>query len=106
MDDRESLIKDLNGEYENFFGVLMTLGDRDKTGVFTGAFAVNPALFLPLHKALGEARFWAIMPLIALPGVLVLLRLDRTADRPERLRGRTKAPPPSPDLLPAITPEG
>ncbi|OFV88931.1 MAG: hypothetical protein A2V74_11525 [Acidobacteria bacterium RBG_16_70_10] len=70
------------------------------------AFAVNPALFLPLHKALGEARFWAIMPLIAMPGVLVLLRLDRTADRPERLRGLTKAPPPAPDLLPAITPEG
>jgi MFS family permease len=51
------------------------------------AFAVNPALTLPLHAALGERRFWGLMPLVALPGVIVLLRLDRTADRPERLRG-------------------
>jgi len=51
------------------------------------AFAVNPALTLPLHAALGERLFWGLMPLVALPGVIVLLRLDRTADRPERLRG-------------------
>ena len=41
MDDRESLIKDLNGEYENFFGVLMTLGDRDKTEVMLGTWAIR-----------------------------------------------------------------
>jgi len=54
------------------------------------AFAVNPALTLPLHAALGERLFWGMMPLVALPGVLVLLRLDRTADRPERLRGLSR----------------
>jgi MFS family permease len=53
------------------------------------AFAVNPAVALPLHKALGERAFWALMPLLALPAVFALLRLDRTADRPERLRGLT-----------------
>lgn len=51
------------------------------------AFAVNPVLALPLHSALGERAFWALMPLVALPAFVVLLRLDRTADRPERLRG-------------------
>jgi len=55
------------------------------------AFAVNPAITLPLHAALGERAFWGLMPIVALPGVLVLLRLDRTADRPERLRGLSAA---------------
>ena len=32
------------------------------------AFAVNPALTLPLHAALGERLFWGLMPLVALPG--------------------------------------
>jgi len=54
-------------------------------------FAVNPAIALPLHSALGERAFWALMPLVSIPGVLVLLRLDRTADRPERLRGLSTA---------------
>jgi len=57
-------------------------------------FAIAPSLFLPSHAALGERRFWALMPLVVLPGVFVLLRLDRTADRPERLRGLTTVPPP------------
>ena len=57
-------------------------------------FAVAPILFLPAHAALGERRFWALMPLVALPGVLVLLRLDRTADRPECLRGLSPASSP------------
>ncbi len=56
------------------------------------AFAVNPALTLPLHAALGERAFWALLGLVALPGVLVLLRLDRTADRPGRLRGLALEP--------------
>jgi MFS family permease len=51
------------------------------------AFAVNPAIALPLHAALGERAFWGLMPLVAAPSVLIMLRLDRTADRPERLRG-------------------
>jgi len=65
------------------------------------AFAVSPALFLPLRAALGGRLFWALMPLLALPGVLLLLRLDRTADRPERLRGvatRTESPPADPPV--------
>jgi hypothetical protein len=36
------------------------------------------------------------MPLVALPGVIVLLRLDATVDRPERLRGLSSEPPPLP----------
>lgn len=56
------------------------------------AFAVNPSLTLPLHAALGERAFWALMPLVALPGVIVLLRLDATADRPQRLRGLSREP--------------
>jgi hypothetical protein len=67
-------------------------------------FAVAPTLFLPAHAALGERRFWALMPLVALPGVVTLLRLDRIADRPERLRGLTILPPPAPSA--AIPPQG
>jgi len=55
------------------------------------ALALNPAVVLPLHAALGERAFWALMPLVAAPAVFVLLRLDRTADRPERLRGLSVA---------------
>ncbi len=62
------------------------------------AFAVNPAITLPLHGALGERAFWGLMPFVAVPGVLVLLRLDRTADRPERLRGVWGGGMPPPDL--------
>jgi len=58
------------------------------------AFAVSPMLTLPLHAALGDRVFWGLAPLVALPGVLALLRLDRTADRPERLRGLSSAPAP------------
>jgi MFS family permease len=55
------------------------------------AFAVNPVVALPLHAALGERAFWGLVPLVALPAAAVLLRLDRTADRPERLRGLAAA---------------
>ncbi|HXY40625.1 MAG TPA: MFS transporter, partial [Vicinamibacteria bacterium] len=55
------------------------------------AFAVNPALALPLHAALGERLFWALMPLVALPAVVTFVRLDRAADRPEKLRGLVAA---------------
>ncbi len=69
------------------------------------ALAINPILFLPVHARLGEARFWGLMFLIALPGAAVLLRLDHTADRPERLRGLS-LPPVDPELLSVIAPEG
>jgi hypothetical protein len=54
---------------------------------FTLAVAVNPSLFLPLHARLGDGRFWPLLGLVAVPAALLALRLDRTADRPERLRG-------------------
>lgn len=54
---------------------------------FTLAVAVNPSLFLPLHARLGDAHFWPLLGLLGVPAALLALRLDRTADRPERLRG-------------------
>ncbi len=53
------------------------------------AFALNPALLLPLYGRLGPERFWPLSCLLALPGLLLLGGLDRRADRPERLRGVT-----------------
>lgn len=69
------------------------------------AFAVNPAVFLPLRAALGGRPFWALMPLLALPGALILWRLDKTADLPEHLRGLSSAAPP-PVPLPDPPPDG
>jgi MFS family permease len=69
------------------------------------AFAVNPVLFLPLHARLGERRFWGLMLLLGAPAALLLLHLDRTADRPELLRGLSVRRP-DPELLSAIAPEG
>jgi len=69
------------------------------------AFAINPVLFLPLHARLGERRFWGLMLLLGVPAAFLLLRLDRTADRPERLRGLSVRRP-DPELLTAIAPEG
>jgi MFS family permease len=57
------------------------------------AFALNPSIALPLHAALGERAFWGLVPFVAIPAALALLRLDRTADRPERLRGLTLGEP-------------
>ena len=51
------------------------------------AIGLNPLLFLPLQAALGDRAFWPLMALFAIPGTLLLLRLDRVADRPELLRG-------------------
>jgi hypothetical protein len=69
------------------------------------SFALSPALLLPLHARLGEAAFWALVGLLSVPSVLILLRLDRTADRPERLRGLTAGPGPDLALLSAVGPE-
>jgi MFS family permease len=55
-------------------------------------FALNPLVALPLHAALGERAFWGLIGLVPLPAALILLRLDRTTDRPERLRGLAQAP--------------
>jgi MFS family permease len=58
------------------------------------AMGLNPILFLPLRTRLGDAAFWPLMMLLAAPSALLLLRLDRVADRPERLRGATDTKPP------------
>ena len=58
------------------------------------AMGLNPILFLPLRTRLGDAAFWPLMMLLAAPSALLLLRLDRVADRPELLRGATEAAPP------------
>ena len=67
---------DRRGRYLSWHGATWSL-----------AIGVNPVLFLPLHASLGDRGFWPLMLLIAVPAALVLLRLDRIADRPERLRG-------------------
>jgi MFS family permease len=54
---------------------------------FSLAFAVNPLLTLPLRARLGDAVLWPLHLLVILPAAAVLVHLDRTADRPERLRG-------------------
>ena len=56
------------------------------------AVALNPILFLPLQARLGDRLFWPLMILVAAPAAMVLLRLDRAADRPERLRGLSHEP--------------
>ena len=56
---------------------------------FSLAFAVNPLLTLPLRARLGDALLWPLHLLVILPAAAVLVHLDRTADRPERLRGLT-----------------
>jgi len=66
------------------------------------AMAFNPVLFLPLRARLGDAAFWPLMMLLAGPSALLLLKLDRKADRPERLRGYSAGPPP---LAVALAPE-
>jgi MFS family permease len=70
------------------------------------ALAVNPVVLLPLHARLGEAVFWALLGLVAVPAALLLLHLDRHADHPERLRGLSEGPARDPALLSIIAPEG
>lgn len=69
------------------------------------AFALNPLLFLPLHARMAEAAFWPLMLVFAAPASLLLVRLDRDADRPERLRGLSEVPPIESALFPTIAPE-
>ena len=48
---------------------------------------INPLLLLPLHARLSERVFWPLLAVMTVPSALLLFRLDRKADRPERLRG-------------------
>jgi MFS family permease len=52
------------------------------------ALVLNPLLLMPLHARLPEAWFWPCLLVVTTPASLLLLHLDRVADRPERLRGR------------------
>ena len=70
------------GQYLSFYQATWSL-----------AMGLNPLLFLPLRTRLGDAAFWPLMLVLAVPATLLLLRLDRV-DRPERLRGATGDTPP------------
>jgi MFS family permease len=54
-------------------------------------WAVAPVVFLPLHAQVPEAIFWVIIGLVTTPAALIMLRLDRSSDRVELLRGRAVA---------------
>lgn len=71
------------GRYLGLYGATWSLG-----------VALNPLVALPLHARLPEALFWPLHLLLVVPGILLLPRLDRSADRPERLRGHAPGPPP------------
>lgn len=59
------------------------------------AIIVNPLVLLPLHARLPEPAFWPLLAVLTVPSALLLLRLDRQADRPERLRGLATAAAPA-----------
>ena len=44
MGEREALIKDLNGEYESLYGILMTLSDADKVRPMLDTWSVKDIL--------------------------------------------------------------
>lgn len=80
------------GRYLGVYGATWSLG-----------VALNPLVALPLHSRLPEAAFWPLHLLLVAPGIVLLPRLARDADRPERLRGH--APEPPPPQLPAPSSE-
>ncbi len=80
------------GRYLGFYGATWSL-----------AVVLNPFLMLPLYARLPEPLFWPLHLVFVLPGVL-LLRLDRIADRVEQLRGRAVAGT-TPPALPALASE-
>ncbi|HET7291148.1 MAG TPA: MFS transporter [Vicinamibacteria bacterium] len=80
------------GRYLGFYGATWSL-----------AVVLNPLLTLPLYARLPEPYFWPLHLLLVVPGLL-LLRLDRVADRRERLRGRIDGEP-APPALPALASE-
>jgi MFS family permease len=71
------------GRYLGFYGATWSLG-----------FALNPLITLPLHARLPENVFYPLLLLLVLPSAVMLPRLDRLFDRPERLRGRGEPVPP------------
>jgi MFS family permease len=84
---------DARGRYMGFYAATWSIG-----------FALNPILFLPLHAWAGDRLFWGLLFFILAPAAMVPWHLDRTADRPERLRGASA--PPSPEaMMPELSPE-
>jgi MFS family permease len=83
---------EVRGRYLGLYGATWSLG-----------MALNPLIVLPLHARFPEAVFWPLLLLLVAPAAIVLRRLDREADRPERLRGHTDFRPAP--VLPALTPE-
>jgi MFS family permease len=81
------------GRYLGLYGASWSLG-----------FALNPILLLPLYARLGEALFWPVSLLLLVPAALVSSRLDRVADRPALLRGRSEVALPE-RPLPTLSPE-
>jgi MFS family permease len=67
------------GRYLGLYGATWSLG-----------MAINPLVLLPLHARLPEPLFWPLLVLLVAPAAVALRRLDREADRPERLRGRVE----------------
>lgn len=53
------------------------------------AVILNPLLLLPLHARMSEPLFWPLLALVTVPASVLLFRLDRRADHPDRLRGLT-----------------
>jgi MFS family permease len=84
---------DARGRYMGFYAATWSIG-----------FALNPILFLPLHEWAGDRLFWGLLFFILGPAAIVPWRLDRTADRPERLRGAA-SPAPAEAMLPELSPE-
>jgi len=66
------------GRYLGFYAATWSVG-----------FAINPILLLPLHAWAGERLFWGLMFLVLAPAAFMPWHLDRVADRPELLRGRS-----------------
>ena len=59
------------------------------------AVIANPLVLLPLHARLPERGFWPLLALVTVPAALLLLKLDRHADHPQRLRGVTATAAPA-----------
>jgi MFS family permease len=84
---------DARGRYMGFYAATWSVG-----------FALNPILFLPLHAWAGDRLFWGLLFFILAPAAIVPWHLDRTADRPERLRGLS-SPAPAEAMMPELSPE-
>jgi predicted MFS family arabinose efflux permease len=77
------------GAYLGLYGATWSLG-----------FALNPLVFLPLHRRLPESLFWLLLGLLNVIPCWISLRLDARADHPEKLRGASREGEPPPQGVP------